>query len=58
MRVSGLVASGDGRTVIRMTRQGVDPAAVGTELARALLAGGGGAIDGFGDEAAVTGVGP
>jgi hydroxymethylbilane synthase len=59
VRVSGLVASGDGHTVIRMTRQGVDPFAVGTELARALLAGGGAAIDGFGDEAvAVTGVGP
>jgi hydroxymethylbilane synthase len=59
LRVSGLVASGDGHTVIRMTRRGVDPVAVGTELARALLAGGGAAIDGFGGEAgAVTGVAP
>ncbi len=57
--MSGLVASGDGRTVIRMTRLGVDPVAVGTELARALLAGGGAAIDGFGGEAAAfTGVAP
>jgi len=59
LRVSGLVASGDGRTVIRMTRLGVDPVAVGTEVARALLAGGGAAIDGFGGEAAAfTGVAP
>ncbi len=56
MRVSGLVASGDGRTVIRMTLQGDDPVAVGTELARALLAGGGAAIEGFdGAPAAVPG---
>jgi len=58
LRVSGLVASGDGRTVIRMTRHGEDPVAVGTELARALLTGGGAAIDGFGDEAAVAGAAP
>jgi hydroxymethylbilane synthase len=52
LRVSGLVASGDGRTVIRMARRGVDPEAVGAALARALLAGGGAAIDGFGAGAA------
>ena len=47
LRVSGLVASGDGRTVIRLARRGEDPVAVGTEVARALLVGGGSAIDGF-----------
>jgi hydroxymethylbilane synthase len=52
LRVSGLVASGDGRTMIRMTQVGADPVAVGTLLAQALLAGGGSAIDGFGDAAA------
>jgi len=59
VRVSGLVASGDGRTVIRMARRGEDPVAVGTELARALLAGGGGAIEGFdGAPAALPGLAP
>jgi len=59
VRVSGLVASGDGRTLIRMTRQGEDPVAVGTELARALLAGGGAAIEGFdGAPAALPGAAP
>ena len=48
LRVSGLLASGDGRTVIRMARQGDDPEAVGADLARALLGGGGAAIEGFG----------
>jgi hydroxymethylbilane synthase len=52
LRVSGLVASGDGRTVIRLERRGDDPEAVGAALARALLAGGGAAIDGFGAGAA------
>ena len=51
LRVSGLVASGDGRIVVRMTREGDDPEAVGTELARALLGGGGASIEGFGAEA-------
>ncbi len=54
LRVSGLVASGDGRTMIRMTRLGEDAMAVGTGLARALLDGGGSAIDGFGDAAAAV----
>ena len=54
VRVSGLVASGDGRTMIRMTQVGEEPVAVGTGLARALLAGGGWAIDGFGDQVAGT----
>jgi len=48
LRVSGLMASGDGRTVIRMALEGDDPEAVGTELARALLEGGGAAIEDFG----------
>jgi hydroxymethylbilane synthase len=47
LRVSGLVASGDGRTVIRLTRRGEDPEALGAALARALLEGGGAAVDGF-----------
>ena len=45
--VSGLLASGDGHTVIRLTRRGDDPEAVGAAVARALLEGGGAAIDGF-----------
>jgi len=47
LRASGLVASGDGRTVIRMTRRGDDPEVLGAALARALLEGGGAAVDGF-----------
>ncbi len=49
LRVSGLVASGDGHTVIRLARHGEDPETVGAEVARALLSGGGAAIEGFGD---------
>ncbi len=48
LRVSGLLASGDGHTVIRMARWGDDPETVGIEVARALLEGGGAAIEGFG----------
>ncbi len=48
LRVSGLLASGDGHTVVRLTREGEDPEAVGAAVARALLEGGGAAIDGFG----------
>ena len=47
LRVSGLVASGDGRTLIRLARRGDDPEAVGAAVARALLTGGGAAIEGF-----------
>jgi hydroxymethylbilane synthase len=47
LRVSGLVASADGHTMIRLSREGDDPEAVGTAVARALLAGGGAAIEGF-----------
>ena len=47
LRVSGLLASGDGHTVIRLTRRGDDPEAAGAAVARALLEGGGAAIDGF-----------
>jgi hydroxymethylbilane synthase len=54
LRVHGLLASGDGRLVIRMTRRGDDPERVGAEVARALLVDGGGSgIDGF-DEAALA----
>ena len=45
--MSGLLASGDGHTVIRMTRRGDDPEAVGAAVARALVEGGGAAIEGF-----------
>jgi hydroxymethylbilane synthase len=45
--VSGLLASGDGHTVIRLSRTGDDPEAVGAAVARALLQGGGAAIEGF-----------
>jgi hydroxymethylbilane synthase len=47
LRVSGVLASGDGHIVIRMTRLGDDPEAVGAALARALVEGGGAAIEGF-----------
>ena len=47
LRVSGLVASADGHTMIRLSREGHDPEAVGTAVARALLDGGGAAIEGF-----------
>lgn len=47
LRVSGLLASGDGHTVLRVTRRGDDPATVGRQVARALLEGGGAAIDGY-----------
>ena len=47
LRVSGLLASGDGHTVIRVARHGDDPEAVGAAVARALLDGGGAAIEGF-----------
>jgi hydroxymethylbilane synthase len=54
LRVHGLVASGDGRVVIRMTRCGTDPEEVGAAVARALLVEGGGSeLDGF-DAAAVS----
>ncbi len=45
--VSGLLASGDGHTIVRQTRTGSDPEAVGVAVARALLEGGGAAIEGF-----------
>jgi hydroxymethylbilane synthase len=52
--VHGLVASGDGRVVIRMSRRGRTPELVGAELARALLVeGGGSGLEGF-DEAALA----
>ncbi|HVB91374.1 MAG TPA: hydroxymethylbilane synthase [Acidimicrobiales bacterium] len=54
LRVHGLLASGDGRTVIRMTHTGEDPESVGGELARRLLVDGGGSgIDGFDADAPV-----
>jgi hydroxymethylbilane synthase len=47
LTVSGLLASGDGHTVIRVTRRGDDPEVVGAAVARALLEGGGASIEGF-----------
>ena len=35
--------------MIRLARHGEDPETVGAEVARALLTGGGAAIEGFGD---------
>jgi hydroxymethylbilane synthase len=57
LRVSGLVASADGHTMIRLSRKGDDPEAVGTAVARALLDGGGAAIEGFGGGPLATGAG-
>jgi hydroxymethylbilane synthase len=55
LHVHGLLASGDGRVVIRMSRHGDDPELVGAEVAQALLVeGGGSGIDGF-DEATLSG---
>ena len=52
LTVHGLLASGDGRTMIRMSRTGDDPAAVGVDVARALVIEGGGyGLDGFDHEA-------
>jgi hydroxymethylbilane synthase len=47
LRLSGLVASADGHTLIRLSRQGDDPEALGAEVGEALLEGGGAAIEGF-----------
>lgn len=49
LRVWGLLAGADGHTVIRLARSGGGPEAVGAEVARALLVGGGAAIEGFDD---------
>jgi hydroxymethylbilane synthase len=55
LRVQGLVASGDGRVVIRMSRRGEDPELVGAEVAHALLIDGGGSgIEGFDEVAALS----
>jgi hydroxymethylbilane synthase len=43
----GLVASADGHTLVRLSRRGEDPEALGAALARDLLEGGAAAIDGF-----------
>ncbi len=48
LRVSGLMASADGHSMFRLSREGDDPEAVGTAVARALLDAGGAAIEGFG----------
>jgi hypothetical protein len=47
LRVSGHLASGDGHTLIRVTRHGDDPEAVGAAVARALLDGNAASIEGF-----------
>ena len=57
LRVAGLAASNDGRVLVRLTREGDDPEAVGAEVARALLEGGAAAIEGFGPDPG-AGLGP
>ena len=57
LRVSGLVASADGHKMIRLSREGDDPEAVGAAVARALLDGGGAAIEGFDAPGVGTGAG-
>jgi len=53
LTVHGLLASGDGRTMIRLSRSGDDPTAVGIDVARAMVIDGGGyGLDGF-DSAAL-----
>ncbi len=48
LRVHGLVASGDGRTVVKVDETGDEPEAVGAAVAHALLLDGGGtSIEGF-----------
>ena len=47
LHLVGLVAGGDGRTVVRRSGHGADPEALGAAVAQALLAGGGAAIEGF-----------
>ena len=47
LRVTGLLASADGRTVVRQTLEGADPEALGAAVAQALICGGGAAIEGF-----------
>ncbi len=44
--LTGLLAGGDGRTVVRRSARGEDPEALGAAVARALLDGGGAAIEG------------
>ncbi|HEY1652443.1 MAG TPA: hydroxymethylbilane synthase [Acidimicrobiales bacterium] len=51
LRVSGLVASADGHTMVRLSRQGDDPETVGAAVAQALFDGGGAAIEGFDPDA-------
>ena len=41
------MASADGHTLIRLSRRGDDPEALGAAVAQALLDGGGAAIEGF-----------
>ena len=47
LRASGLVASGDGRTMVRLAREGADPEELGAAVARALFDAGADAIDTF-----------
>jgi len=47
LRVTGLVASGDGRVLIRHADVGDDPEEIGVAVARNLLEGGAASIDGF-----------
>jgi hydroxymethylbilane synthase len=47
LRLTGVVASADGRTLVRLTRSGDEPEELGAEVARALQDGGAAAIEGF-----------
>ena len=55
VRVTAMVASGDGRLMVRRAAEGDDPEGTGAALARALLDGGGAAIEGFAPGAAAGG---
>jgi hydroxymethylbilane synthase len=57
LRVSGLLASADGHKMIRLSLEGEDPEALGAAVARALLEGGGAAIEGFHAGTVGTGAG-
>jgi hydroxymethylbilane synthase len=52
VHVTGMVASGDGRLLVRLAAEGDDPEGTGAALARALLDGGGAAIEAFVADAA------
>jgi len=56
--LTGLLAGGDGRTVVRRALRGRDPGALGAAVGRALLEGGGAAIEGYGPDPSAGVVAP